>query len=645
MNRTRINKFKKYLNFFLIIIIIVSSCSRNDAEKKIKLNLKFSDSLLRDTVPLSVIIDSLKQQILSTENDTIAIHLISELSERWRGPASLILADEAFYQSEKLNYEFGMDEARCKKALAYVRALKFNEADSLSHEIIKSTKFGTWKSNAFYVLGDLFRIKSKLPQSISMYEEAIKATTPVDTNRIMPALAGMADSYRKLSELEKSDSLFDVAIIMANKKNNNLTKIFCIIYKGELLRAKADYVGALEYYEKALALSLKMRDKYFLTSCYSNMGDLYRLQNDYPNSLRCISNSLSLAKELNDERRMSVCFSSIGSIYVLQKDYTKAKHVFLKAKEICDRSGDKNRLAFCLSAIGEIYMHQSKKQYEEQKMDDTKRYALSSQYYKEALEIAKEIGDQNRVAHCLSSLGNICSSKAQYDSALYYFNTALELSKKIKDANMESYSLFTIASMHFEKGNEALGMKYAKESFDLAMLNTIPMNIVNSAEVLYQAFKRNGNHKEALRMHELYTLMKDSLYNEEQIKKFADVEFKAKEAELYSIQVKKDAGYKEEKLKRDVEIKKQKLLRNGLIIGAILLLGIAFMIYRNLRRSREAQRIIAEQKKEVEQQKHIVDEKQKEILDSIYYARRIQQARLPTTFYIEKSLNKLKKDY
>jgi hypothetical protein len=48
--------------------------------------------------------------------------------------------------------------------------------------------------------------------------------------------------------------------------------------------------------------------------------------------------------------------------------------------------------------------------------------------------------------------------------------------------------------------------------------------------------------------------------------------------------------------------------------------------------------IIEDQKIVVEKQKELVDEKQKEILDSIKYARRIQQALLPSNKYIKNKL-------
>jgi spermidine synthase len=57
----------------------------------------------------------------------------------------------------------------------------------------------------------------------------------------------------------------------------------------------------------------------------------------------------------------------------------------------------------------------------------------------------------------------------------------------------------------------------------------------------------------------------------------------------------------------------------------MLVLVFAFFIYRSLKVTRH--------------QKHIIEEKQKEILDSIYYAKRIQTSLLPTQKYLEKHLN------
>jgi len=51
---------------------------------------------------------------------------------------------------------------------------------------------------------------------------------------------------------------------------------------------------------------------------------------------------------------------------------------------------------------------------------------------------------------------------------------------------------------------------------------------------------------------------------------------------------------------------------------------------------------ILSRKKETEEQKHLVEEKQKEILDSIHYAKRIQSALLANDKYIDKNIKRLK---
>ena len=65
-------------------------------------------------------------------------------------------------------------------------------------------------------------------------------------------------------------------------------------------------------------------------------------------------------------------------------------------------------------------------------------------------------------------------------------------------------------------------------------------------------------------------------------------------------------------------------------------------MFNRFRATKKQKKVIEEQKLIVENQKHIVDEKQKEILDSIRYAKRIQQSLLPTEKYINRNL-KLKK--
>lgn len=114
------------------------------------------------------------------------------------------------------------------------------------------------------------------------------------------------------------------------------------------------------------------------------------------------------------------------------------------------------------------------------------------------------------------------------------------------------------------------------------------------------------------------------------------------------------AEQKAEQDKKDTialrEKNKQGIIRNAFISGFVFLLLIALLILRGYRNKQKANLIISKQKQDVEKAKEIiehqkkeVDEKQKDILDSIRYAKRIQQSLMMPQKHIDKTLERLKK--
>ncbi len=78
------------------------------------------------------------------------------------------------------------------------------------------------------------------------------------------------------------------------------------------------------------------------------------------------------------------------------------------------------------------------------------------------------------------------------------------------------------------------------------------------------------------------------------------------------------------------EKQKRKFITYSFTAGSILLVVIAFLIYRRFINARRQKHLIEEQKKHVELAYHKLDEKNTEVMDSIKYAKRIQSAILPS---------------
>ena len=84
--------------------------------------------------------------------------------------------------------------------------------------------------------------------------------------------------------------------------------------------------------------------------------------------------------------------------------------------------------------------------------------------------------------------------------------------------------------------------------------------------------------------------------------------------------------------------KRKNTIISFIIVGLVLVLIFSVLIFRRLQLSKRQNVLIENQKKEVESQKHLVEEKNREITDSINYAKRIQSAILPQEKLIKEHL-------
>lgn len=102
---------------------------------------------------------------------------------------------------------------------------------------------------------------------------------------------------------------------------------------------------------------------------------------------------------------------------------------------------------------------------------------------------------------------------------------------------------------------------------------------------------------------------------------------------------------KREKLLKDSESQSQKTIITIVSIALVLILIFTFFVIRSWYFTRKQKEIIEAQKARVDQQKgiilsskQIIEEKNKDITDSITYAQRIQQAKLPDIFEVNSEL-------
>lgn len=113
----------------------------------------------------------------------------------------------------------------------------------------------------------------------------------------------------------------------------------------------------------------------------------------------------------------------------------------------------------------------------------------------------------------------------------------------------------------------------SEQSLKLSYENGVINNIRESAHLLSIIYREQGNYKSALEMSNLFIKMKDSVNNEENVKKIAAIEYAAKEG-FKAEQKAKEVTFKAEQEKKEVELNRRRnhtlCIYNWFCIGSII---------------------------------------------------------------------------
>ncbi len=376
---------------------------------------------------------------------------------------------------------------------------------------------------------------------------------------------------------------------------------------------------------------VKLIGKRGLADGNNNLGFIYNNQGDIPKALEYFSKSLKLQEELKDKQGIAEALGNIGVIYYFQNEKEKALDYYTKALKLREELGIKEDIANSLNNIGNLY-------YMMGKMKEALDYSTRS------LKLQEEIGDNQGISYSLNNLGAIYFNKGDIQQALYYYAKSLAMRKEMGDKQGLASSLHNLGVVHLKIYTDSpktkmqelkLALAYTDSSLTLAKELGFPDNIRNAERLYSRVDSAQGNFSSAFEHYKQYILYRDSISNEanhqESLKSQMKYVFEKKEAILLEQHDKEQAISKEKQ-------RVQTIVIWSVAGGLLLLLIFSVFIFKSLQENKKANKIITSQKELVETKNHIIEEKQKEIVDSINYAKRIQYSLLAHADFITENI-------
>ncbi len=417
-----------------------------------------------------------------------------------------------------------------------------------------------------FVLLVLFAVQSMNAQHANV-DSMIAAyrKNPVDTERVK-TLDKISLAYVSAGEYDLGANWCDTLFVEASKQNDLLFMMKARNRKGNAFLFQNNYSAAIPCYFEALEYSELDSNQIGIAGANLNIGICYTNLKDSELGLEYMQKALVIYQQEKNNNGIASTCNSIGNAMVDIKRYDEALPYFFEAVRVRKEMKDERGLGTLYNNIGIVYKNK-------------KMYDSSLTYYRQAYTIKRSLGDSAGLASTTNNIGQIFLSTLQYDSALVYATQAIIIAERFGKLDV------------MKSGHEYLSQIYAaREDYKAALFH-------KSQSIIY----------------------KDSMLNEENTRTSIAAKMNYEFDKQKAIS---DAEY-------NAELERRTLIQWFTIGGLVLLLLVALFIYSRFRVIRSQKTIIEAQKLEGDKQQAIIQSKNKEIVDSITYARHLQEAILP----------------
>ncbi len=397
----------------------------------------------------------------------------------------------------------------------------------------------------------------------------------------------------------------------------------------------------------------KQKNKKGIALTLNNIGYNYVLLEQYNEAINSFKESLIFQKEAGLEIRITaITNTNIGICYQNIGDFENSIKYLLFAEENWAYENDKEEKAKISNLIALVYYQNG----------DLHNASL---YSEESIAYAEQSNNKAVLQNCYQTYSQILQAGNDYENALEYYKKYLRIRDSLFLEDKFNEQELTRKIKELEKSEEELRLKLAEDEIQNMLLEQYRLENEHT-EKENELLRRDQELQKAELLQQKYALIMEQQKSQaikkqkeiealENEKKIRDLELQQKEIDAEKKQ-KEIALLESEKENQQLELDKNKAVRQFMIyifvlFGIIFILIIIFLIISvrvNRRLKTHRKEILKQnnklnnQKEELKSQaeelrvvnedisthKDVLEERHKQITDSITYASRIQNAML-----------------
>jgi class 3 adenylate cyclase len=409
-----------------------------------------------------------------------------------------------------------------------------------------------------------------------------------DTNLVNALISQSIENVRTRPDI--AIQYADSARVMAEKVGFTKGVALALKYQGMGHYFQSENFETINYWIESLNAFKAIGDRNGEANMLNNIGSIYFNQAMDVKALEYYLESLRVAEEINDTFRILSALINIGSVYSNKEaTYDKALAYYFQALPLSISQGDFVSMGTTTVNIGQVY-------YNLEELDS------ALYYFEQSLEYFGHVEGGN-IPYTLNYIGNVYARKGQFEKAVNYQIQAYEIARE-RNAKLEmTHILIGLAETYRMTGNTSAAL----EALDKAEVIAEDINANNQLKDIYEDksyfYADLSMYNKAYEYRLLLSDVKDSLFNIQNAKSMERMQFNydlEKKENQIALLVKDNELKALEVERQSLQMERQRILRNALSGGLILILVIAFILYRNFRMKVKSNRMLGAQKQQIE---------------------------------------------
>ncbi len=329
-------------------------------------------------------------------------------------------------EAARLASEFGDPEVAfshnlqaCRDYVSLDRDAEAQECFERALSVARSQGHRSWLEECVFGAAEAHRGRGKLEQALAEYSQASDLYREDDEfESTAGALLNIGRIHFIRGDLLQSRRSLEDALAVSRDHGFRYQEAFELRELSKVYSVSGDPILALRYANESIGMFRELGLQWQAGAGVGNLPEIYAFMGDWPSALRYARESLQSAVEREDVLEQQDTRAIVGDVLLGMGRYREAAQNYQQSLELDPATHFPTFRLAGLMGLGTTHLA-------------LKEYAHAEERLREALQLARELGNVRAEANALAQLGRCYRPLGSLERAREHFGAALEIASRI----------------------------------------------------------------------------------------------------------------------------------------------------------------------------------------------------------------------